>query len=279
MRRILLALAATAAVIVWTPPAGAQASIAATGWWTQRPGASDLPAGGFEVALYPQGPVSVAAVRVQGSAPSALLVLTEGEQVLGETARLQACPSRDPWTPANPGAWDDAPAADCEASSVPFGRGADGSWSADVAAMVAAGVPTIVIAPVAEFSDAEQSFTFQITFTGARLVAPGAEQSSAPPPDDSPGAQDPAPDPSFAPAYPAPAAPFVPAPAVPAPAAAAQPAQGPAPEAAPDAALAVSAQDGNTADRPWWRLLLGVPISLAVGAGAVLLRQRLTAVA
>lgn len=279
MRRTVLALLVAAGVAAGAGPAGAQASITATGWWSQRPGAAQQPAGGFEVALQPQGPVSIAAVRVQGTASSALLVLTEGEQVLGETARLQACPSADAWTPANPGAWADAPQGQCDKSSVPFGRGSDGTWSADVAALVASGAPTIVIAPVSEVSDAEQSFTFQITFTGARLVAPGAEQSSAPPPDDSPGAQDPAPDPSFAPAYPAPAAPFVPAPAVPAPAAAAQPGQGPAPEVTADAALAVSAQDDTTTDRPWWRLLLGVPISLAVGAGAVLLRQRLRDVA
>ncbi len=274
MRRRLLAaatlVAATLCAGVPVAVAAEAATITAVGWWTQRPGAGELPAGGFEVALFPNGPVSIAALRVDvKTAPitNALLELTEAEQVLGDVARVQACPTKEQWTPANPGAWSEAPTPACEGAAVALGRNTDGSWTGDVESLLRGGSTSIVLVPSQELSDQQQSVTFQLTFAGARLVASSPAGSN---PD-----QDPTPPPFGAPPVIAePSVPSAPVEPVPVPAAPTAPVPAATPAAAANAFAGTSAE-ADTEGKPWWRLLFGVPLAVAAGFAAVYARRQL----
>lgn len=276
MRRALAALACTAAFAATpvVPVASAQtsvASITAVGWWSQRPGAAPLPKGSFEVALLPNAPQSQAALRIDVTTiplTSALLQLTESQQVFGDVARIDACPTNDPWTPANPGAWADAPSGSCAAASVALGRNADGTWTADVASILRAGTSSIVLVPSLEFSDAQQSAAFQIAFSGAQITAHAAAAPTNAPEPAPMGTSDVA-SPSFAPDIPAgpvelPSGPVVAAPTV-------------APASTPpaDSGRAVDAVNDEGTSKPWSRLAYGVPLSLLAGFGAVVARRLL----
>ena len=273
MRR-WLGIATLGVGLVLTFPAPAQgaeaATITAVGWWSQRPGATELPGGGFEVALLPNAPQSVAALRVDVKAApltTALLELREAEQVLGDVASIQACPTNDGWKPANLGAWADAPTADCEASSVTLGRNADATWTADVGSLLSGGSTSLMVVPLLEVSDAQQSAAFQVTFAGARLVAPEPEGPTSAAAEPTPGA-------TFAPANPVgPAAGLGVSPEAPAtttPAAS----PSPVPTSTADTSLAAPKEDAGPA-KPWWRLAFGIPLSIAAGGAAVFVRGRL----
>lgn len=270
MRRALSTTALCfVAFVVLSPAATAAeaAAITAVGWWSQRPGATELPAGSFEVALLPNAPQSIAALRVEVKAApltSALLELTEAEQVLGEVARVQACPTNDDWTPANPGAWGDAPVADCEGSSTVLGRNADGTWTADVESLLRGGSTSLVIVPVVEVSDQQQSAAFQVTFARARLVGSAPSESTPAPA---------TPAPSFEPTTPTEpiAAGTVPAPDV-APVTTSLP-TGTPPAATPAGTSFAAPAEPAGEPKPWWRLAVGVPVSLAAGGAAVFVRR------
>lgn len=276
MNRRLLAAAAAAAVAVLAPagPVAADEAAAITelGWWSRRPGATELPAGSFEVALLPSGPASQAALRIEvkvAPVTSALLELEESSQVLADVALIQACPTDEPWTPANPGPWGEAPTPDCEGASVRLGRNADGTWTADVGPLLRGGSSSLVVLPAAELSDQQQSVSFQVVFSGARLVAApaGAAATSDPTAADAPTP-----------------VPFVAAPA-PAPAPRPGPVTAPASVAPePTAAAASSASTDFAAPaggadagggRPWWRLLIGIPLSIGAGVAAAAGRRYL----
>ncbi|HYD10456.1 MAG TPA: hypothetical protein VEA78_10165, partial [Acidimicrobiales bacterium] len=115
MRRPLIGLAVAAFVFgALTGTAGSEAP-SAVGWWTSTPGAAAADDGGFEVAALAGNDVSVAALRF-ATAPAggtATLTLTESGGTVTPTTSLQACPTVDPWEPANPGALEDAPTPDC----------------------------------------------------------------------------------------------------------------------------------------------------------------------
>jgi len=259
---------ATLCACVPVAVAAEAATITAVGWWTQRPGAGELPAGGFEVALFPNRPVSVAALRVEvKTAPitNALLELTEAEQVLGDVARVQACPTKEQWTPANPGAWSEAPTPACEGAAVTLGRNAVGSWTGDVESLLRGGSTSIVLVPSQELSDQQQSVTFQLTFAGAKLVASSPagsqpDQDPAPPPFDPP------------PVIAEPSVPSAPVEPVPVPAATTAPTVTPA---AATNAFAGTTAEAATEGKPWWRLLFGVPLAVAAGFAAVYARRQL----
>src|SRR4051812_22721748 len=135
-----LAVAAT-----WLWPAASQgdpltASVVRVGWWSQQPGAQAQGDGGFQVAEAAQQKQSVAAVEVSvGDAESvttATLKLTEGQSVNPDNAGLDACTTSGGWKDANPGAWGDAPPADCS-SAVHLQRdAASTSWSGDISKLV-----------------------------------------------------------------------------------------------------------------------------------------------
>lgn len=272
MKRALVALAATTFVLGPVVSASAQSTVASitdVGWWSQRPGAAPLPKGSFEIALLPNAPQSVAALRINVTRlplASALIELTESQQFGGDVARIDACPTSDQWAPSNPGAWADAPTASCTAASVALGRTANGTWTADIASLLRAGTNSVVLAPILDVSDAQQSAAFQVVFSGARITADATTDPGITPPGPVDNAPVVEPAPSFAPGIPAgpvalPTGPVI-AGASPAP-------------ATPDTqdAPAVAAGDDDGEARPWWRLLYGVPLSVLAGVGAIFLRR------
>ncbi|MGH2759780.1 MAG: hypothetical protein ACRDKJ_09470 [Actinomycetota bacterium] len=273
MRRTLSIAVACAGLVIAIAPAAKSAeaaTITAVGWWSQRPGATELPAGSFEVALLPNAPQSVAALRVDVKAApltTALLQLLEAEQVLGDVARVQACPTNDNWQPANPGPWADAPTADCADAAVALGRNADGTWTADVGSLLGGGSTSLMIVPLVEVNEQQQSVAFQVTFAGARLVASAAAGTTATRPTPTPAA-------SFAPAPPfgTSGAGFEAQPTFPPSSTALATGTPAAVTPLADTSLAAPAEQAGPA-KPWWRLAIGLPVSIAAGAGAVLIRR------
>jgi hypothetical protein len=167
-------------VVLAPPPAGGQAGaeVTAVGWWSRRPGASPQPAGGFEVARGLGGPESVAAVRVSLSGPveRAVLVLGERDGLLHEQATVRVCPAADGWSPANPGPFDQAPAADCARQVVLARNVAQANWTADVTALLpSGGSASLAVVPGPGGGAVDPGF--QVRFASASLlveVAPTA---------------------------------------------------------------------------------------------------------
>jgi hypothetical protein len=270
-RRAFIAIAGAAVLFGYAPAASAQdaASVTAVGWWTQRPGASALPDGGFEIAGAPSGPISEAALRVEVRSAQisfALLELTESSQVFGSVAGINACPTTDSWKPANPGAWGDAPTPRCESVEVPLSRSDTGLWTGDVSRLLRVGTVSIVLVGVPATSDGAP-IAFQTVFAGARLTASAPTTPTAPPPET-----------SEPPAYTSPddTTTVVPTPD-PSPATALEPP--PAVLTTPEepgldatTATATDPDDGGES-APWWRLIFLVPISIAVGIVAAFVRR------
>jgi hypothetical protein len=291
MRRLtklsLLAIPALALV-----PAGIAAAAiegdqpAAVGWWSQDPTAAEQPDGGFQVAAAGGQPVSVAAVRftVPDGATSATLHLQEAEgSVVSPTTALQACPTADQWEPANPGAFDDAPAPDCE---VPIALTRDETaltWSASVPAGVAGSL--VIVPGETAGGGAPIDPAFQLTFTGAALevsTGAGAGGFSGPTPPSPTAYKAPgggassfsgAGSSSFAAPGPVASSPTTATTAV---------AETTATTAAPIEGEAIQPFEGGTGgggvDQPWERLLILVPLSALAGVAFVygkrILRQR-----
>ena len=143
----------------------------AVGWWTSTPGAGAADEGGFEVAAVAGNAVSVAALRF-ASAPAgatATLTLKEAGGTVTPTTALQACPTTDPWEPANPGPRDEAPEPDCTAG-VPLTRDEDAAtWTGSVSGILGAG--TIMIVPgETPGGGSPLDVGFRVTFSGADLV-------------------------------------------------------------------------------------------------------------
>jgi len=170
--------AAAAAVVALFLPVAARAQTAAgiveSGWWTQNP-APNAPAGGFEVAEGPQGPLSVAAFRIRVDATTltqGVLTLSES-QVVG-TPALQVCPTTSNWSAASGGAYSSAPTPNC-ATSVPMTRNAAGAAdTADIRKLVGTGPITVslMVVPLANAAVPLQ-VPFDATFGSATLLADG----------------------------------------------------------------------------------------------------------
>lgn len=162
-------------------PARAQAAaeIADTGWWTQNP-APNAPAGGFEVAEGPQGPLSVAAFHIRVEATTltqAVLTLSES-QVVG-TPALQVCPTTSTWTPATGGAYSAAPTPNC-ATSVTMTRNATGAVdTADIRKLIGPGPTTVSLMVVPLPGAAPVQVPFDATFSAATMLADGDIQPAA----------------------------------------------------------------------------------------------------
>lgn len=266
-------------------PAGAQNPPEAVGWWSSDPTAQSEPEGGFQVAAALGRPTSVAALRFStpSGTTSATLTLTETGGFVTDTSAVQVCVTTEPWQPANPGAMDDAPMPDC-ASPVPLAR--DGTtWTAQVAPLLPSigGERSLMIVPGGESEGgAPVDPGFRVSFADATLTvvaAPGTTTSStsttlytAPPPSGSGSSS------SGGGSFTPPRAVTPPAATTPV----TQPASAPAATGdafqPPDlAAGATPGDDGGGADQPWERLLFLVPISAALGVGAVQLRKQLAA--
>lgn len=149
MLGVLTALLVGVVLLSFPGPASAEGEVVAVGWWTRLPTAS-APEGGVNVGSAPDGPNSVAAVRIDlGSGLTSLTVSATEEGGTTETATVRVCPASDVWTPAEGGALGDAPDIDC-ASGVAFERNDDGVWTADVTSLVAGRTGTASIGFVAD---------------------------------------------------------------------------------------------------------------------------------
>lgn len=265
---LLLTLGGIASALDGSPPAN-------VGWWSRDPSASAQPDGGFQVAGLANEPVSIAAVRF--STPSGVvtanLSLQESGGFVTPASSLQVCKTIEPWEPANPGAYDDAPAPDCTAP-VTLERDAEAMvWSAPVGALLPSvgGDTTLMILP-AESAGGGSPLDpgFQVTFSEAALAvvsAPGTtsgpsttfssgslggtgggggggSSSFTPPPPPTPTTT---------------AAPTTPdtAPEAPASGDAFQ----------PPALAGGATPGGGGSDQPWERLLFLVPLSALIGVG------------
>lgn len=299
MRRPVLGLALAALVLgTFAGTAGGEAP-SSSGWWTSTPGATPQEEGGFEVSALAGSTVSVAALRFATAAAGggATLTLTESGGTVTPTTALQACPTTDPWEPANPGALDDAPTPDCTAA-VPLTRDeAAATWTGQVGGILGAG--TIMIVPGETPSGGSPvDVGFRVTFSGADLAVSAAIVSpTAPSPTPSPsptpgtsggGGFAPSPSsPSFTPS-PAPASPGISAgPVTPTTAAGATtvttvavaPGDADASSeeafAAPELAPGATVGGGGT-DQPWERLLFLIPMSALAGVLWVYAKRVLT---
>jgi hypothetical protein len=185
MRRALL-LAAPLLALASSGVAGALSGDAprALGWWSQDPTAAEQPGGGFQVAAAGGQAVSIAALRfdVPDGALNGTLSLQEAEGgVVSPATALQVCTTADPWEPANPGPWADAPAPDCETPIELTRDEASLTWSASVPADAAGSLVVVPGETAGGGSPVDPGF--QVTFTGAALevVAPSGSGGSAVP--------------------------------------------------------------------------------------------------
>lgn len=175
----LVLVAASAA-----PPVGAAAGdVTATGWWSRNPGQS-APAGGGAVALAPDGPVTVTAIRIDAAEglSSATLSLVETGGVGQASGGIAACVAADDWEPAEGGALSDAPATECD-DGIVLERDADAStWTADISSLVADAEGSVTVALVPSGGDDPLAPPFDI-----RFAAPVVEAVPAPDADDGGG--------------------------------------------------------------------------------------------
>lgn len=279
-KRIAIAAALFALVLLATGIAGALDGDppANSGWWSQAPGAASQPDGGFQVAALAGQPVSVAALRFStpSGVTSATLTLQEADGgFVTPASSVQVCKTTDPWEPANPGAYEDAPTPDCSAGSLMTRDAAALVWSADVASLLPTlgGESSLMIVP-GETAGGGSPLDpgYSVTFTAAALavtaapgttVGPATTLYTAPPTPSGGGGGG---SPSFTP--PGAVTPTTLAPTTPdtAPADDA-PATG---EAFQPPGLAGGATPGGGGDdQPWERLLFLVPISAILGIGTV----------
>lgn len=151
MRRALVGVALLVLVQLHAPSASS-ATVTAVGWWTRSPAAS-APEGGLTVANAPDGPVSVAALRIDvGSAgvSRGTLTLPQSGGTAPGGAQLVACVVGDGWTAEPAGALGDAPATVCTGTAAALTVD-DASWTADVSDLIgdARGSVSLGIVPAA----------------------------------------------------------------------------------------------------------------------------------
>lgn len=270
MTRPRAVLALTATLLALASPVGAQqaASVSDVGWWSRRPGAVPEVDGAFEVARGPDNEdLSIAAVRLDVRAASlfrAVLSLAETGGTLQDRAVLNVCGTSTEWaSPANPGAIEDAPAPDCDAGSVALRRDATtGRWTGDVQLLLSGktGEVSVVIVTAPPESPLPVDPGFRVTFADARIFAEGSTATAEP------DAQPPAAELPDDPAAAAPLPASEPQPAAPAPAPAPNPPAAAAPVQEPGSFPTQPLGEADPGQpKPWWRLAIFVPVSLAVG--------------
>lgn len=281
MRRALVvavSLVTTAGALLLAAGADA-AGVAATGWWSRNPVAS-APEGGMAVGFMPDGPATVAAVKVDlgDGVTSAMLELTEAGGTATDAASVLACETSTMWTPVEKGPIEKAPTTACAAGhSVVLARDADSlTWSADLSALLRGrtGPASVALVP-GEVTEGLGSVVFEVQWSGppvftstskatARSTSPttGSRSATTAPPSR----------PSSATAAQRPASELVTAPPpVSAPAVVAPTAESPStsvPETSPmTSALPQASGPGVPADAPWQQLIFFLVV--AAGAGAL----------
>lgn len=271
----------------------AEVSLDQVGWWTSRPGATATGEGGFEVATDGAGePQSVAAVQVTidaATVDSFAISLSESS-ALAEFSSIAVCRIEVGWIAENPGALEDAPPQDCS-TRVNLTRSADAmTWLGDLTPLVRDG-GTVSMAFVPEYRPPTPLGTGMVV----RIAEIAVEVTGS---DDAAGGAVP---PTSSASGPAPTSattttpvtrPPAPAPTAPSPSGAGAPAPSGAPASgatAPTTVAVVDIDENESAEeefftlgpveqrtarsKPWARLVLLVPLSALVGAGAVQMRR------
>jgi hypothetical protein len=251
-----------------TGSAAAEPAVVEVGWWTRLPTQS-APDGGFAVGVAPDGPTSVAAIRLElgdTGVSSASVDVTEAGGTLQALAGLRVCAATSPWTAAAGGPLTDAPAADCSNQAVRLTPGAGGAWQADISPFTAGrtGIISLVVMPepdsvVAAGLPSAYDVQFEAPHVAAAIApaaVPAAESAPAPVagaiPEPSPG--------FFAPLAPPPDD-------APLPSAIGAPADSGTPPLDLPTALAPAADDDGPS--PWrWQLLLWLVVLAALVGGA-----------
>lgn len=152
MRRLLVAamlvLLALALTLVHVPTASA-ASVTGVGWWSRSPAAS-APEGGIAVSNAPDGPVSVAALRVDlgdTGVTSGTLTLPQVGGAAPAGAQIAICVIGDGWEAEAGGAMEAAPATTCDGTSTALVANGE-SWTASVTDLIGESKGTVAFAVV-----------------------------------------------------------------------------------------------------------------------------------
>lgn len=286
-------LAAIAALLLaisaggWLLPTAralSNASVVETGWWSSSLLAQPVADDGFAVTWSLDGEQAAAAVRIDASGGlegTVYLSLHEAGGYATDQGLLEACLATEEWTAANPGAYADLPASDCDAP-LQVGRDSEAlTWLTDISALVndpGAGVISLVLHPVGKppADGVPATVPFEVQFDDAALLidAPGGlplpmpettettvgydvggtDSSYVPPLDVGSGFDSPdlEPVPTLPPAVTTP----------------------PTDPQTPDELVALGPVDATSSgSKPWGRLVLLVPLSAAVGVGLAAARR------
>jgi hypothetical protein len=151
--------------------AHAAVPVSKVGWWTRSPKTPAVPDGGLSVGVAPDGNLSVAAIALDtaGGAAQATVTLAETADSEGaQAASVQVCTTTDEWEAASGGAISAAPRPTCPEEPLLLKRASDGTWTADVAPLIASqhGEVTIMLvpAPSAAPLPGVQAAAYQVSF-------------------------------------------------------------------------------------------------------------------
>lgn len=145
----LLAAATLVLLAVLVMPTASAANVAGVGWWTRSPAAS-APEGGIAVSNAPDGPVSVAAVRVdlgETGVTSGTLTLPQSGGAAPAGAQLAVCVIGDGWKAEAGGAMESAPATTCDGTSTALVANGE-TWTASVTDLIGESTGTVAFAVV-----------------------------------------------------------------------------------------------------------------------------------
>jgi hypothetical protein len=279
-------VAGAAASLLLPYGAGAQEDAAVevveVGWWSDRLGAVEQPGDGYEVGAGSDGSAqSLAALRLSlpdGPVQSLPVRLTETAGFTQLGGVLEVCTTTDRWSAADPGELADAPTPDCTTSTT-LTRTLQGVWLGDLALLAPeGGEVSLMVVPDYEPLDPlpvgpGMTVTIATTEVAVRMgpAVPPVEGGVAPDVPVAPGSD------VFFPTDPGSSfgVPPVgdlgldPAQQV-TTTTAAVPTDG-----ADDFALEPITDEGGP-PKPWWRMVILVPLSVGAGAGSVGIRRRLT---
>jgi hypothetical protein len=152
-------------------PAHAAVPVSKVGWWTRSPSPPTVPEGGLSVGVAPDGNLSVAAIGLDtaGGAAQAKVTLKETSDSQGApTATLQVCTTSDEWGAESGGDITTAPRPTCPQDPLLLKRADDGTWTADVASLIASqtGEVSIMIVPAPSAAPVPgvQTAAYQVSF-------------------------------------------------------------------------------------------------------------------
>ncbi|MEN3271587.1 MAG: hypothetical protein V7636_348 [Actinomycetota bacterium] len=162
---------ATASTLGGFTPAHAAVPVSKVGWWTRSPSPPTVPEGGLSVGVAPDGNLSVAAIGLDtaGGAAQAKVTLKETSDSQGaQAASLQICTTNDEWSAESGGDITTAPRPTCSQDPLLLKRADDGTWTADVASLIASqsGEVSIMIVPAPSAAPVPgvQTAAYQVSF-------------------------------------------------------------------------------------------------------------------